>query len=102
MAKKRKRVTTGQQLDSLTRELEGVRGLVENLANFGGANSPLPIIHIEQLAKQLDIERRWILDNWVNRQPAVPHFRDGHHVFFNLEQLNDWSKQRAAHAAIER
>ena len=61
----------------------------------------LPIIHIDHLAKELGVERRWIMDNWLKRVQAddsagpVPHFRDGHNVFFDLEELHLWARRRS-------
>jgi len=61
----------------------------------------LPIIHIDRLAEQLNIERRWIIDHWINRENTVdsggpaPHFRDGHHVFFPVKALEQWAESRA-------
>ena len=47
----------------------------------------LPIIHINELAKQLKVERRWLIDHWINRDEPddsfgpAPHFRDGQNIF---------------------
>ncbi|TWT76088.1 hypothetical protein Pla123a_28770 [Posidoniimonas polymericola] len=69
------------------------------------ANSPttrplsLPIVSIEALAAELGLTRRWILEHWCSQeaqQPRAPHFRDGNHVFFEVESLRAWGQQRAA------
>jgi len=66
-----------------------------------------PVIHIGQLAKALGLERRWILDHWINRESTgdsigpVPHFRDGHHVFFPLNALEQWAESRATGATSQ-
>ena len=61
----------------------------------------LPIIRIDQLAKELEVERRWVIEHWINRQEPddpvgpAPHFRDGNHVFFDREELHEWAKRRS-------
>ena len=61
----------------------------------------LPVIHIDQLAKHLGVERRWIKDNWVDRDEPedrtgpAPCFRDGKAIFFNLTELDEWTKRRS-------
>ena len=58
----------------------------------------LPIIRIDQLAKELDLETKWIHRNWLNPpsgKAPMPHFRDGRYVWFNREEIGEWSKRRS-------
>lgn len=64
-----------------------------------------PIIHIDQLAEQLGVERRWIIEHWINRTAdesvgPVPHFRDGKHWFFSVAEIQEWARRRSYSAKV--
>ncbi len=55
----------------------------------------LPIVNIDQLAKDLNLSRDWINRRWLRSENPPPSFRDGDNVFFEIEELQQWAKRRS-------
>ncbi len=55
----------------------------------------LPIVHIDQVAKELNITRDWINRRWLSADNPPPSFRDGDNVFFEIEELQAWARRRS-------
>ncbi len=55
----------------------------------------LPIIHIDQLAEQLNLTRDWINRQWLRSDNPPPSFRDGDSVFFEISEFQQWARRRA-------
>ncbi len=55
----------------------------------------LPIVHIDKLAEELGVSRRWINENWIASDNPPPHFEDGKAIFFEIEELKTWAKRRS-------
>jgi hypothetical protein len=57
-------------------------------------NISLQIIHIEDLARLLHVERRWINEHWFDRDDPAPALCEGRNVFFHVGELEAWFLRR--------
>lgn len=80
------------------RPVEGTRYFSTTRGRVNKEIDMLPIIHIEELATKLNLERRWIVDHWITPYREAenkPWFKEGANIFFNLELLNEWTKRQS-------